>query len=126
MEQNNFKNMFRDLSKKAVSIGEVYSQDAINASLENIILTNKGDRIFNPNFGSILTTVPFEILDFQNSIELLDILLRDIRRWEKRIIIIEDEIKMNIISQENKMYLLIPYIIKQNGKSGAFSKEFLF
>ena len=126
--QNSFfdKSKFwaRDVSKDSINLGEVYNETAINVSLENILLTLRGERIFHPNFGTILPAVPFEILDYSSAEELLDILIRDIRRWEKRILIVTDQIELDIQLDENALILVIPYIIKRTGLTGTFSKKF--
>ena len=114
-----------DVSKGVVSEGYVYDGKAINVSLENILLTSRGERLFNVGFGSILGAVPFESLDFRNAEELLDIIIRDIRRWENRIILVTDEIKMDILRDENSFTLVIPYVIKRTGLTGTFARKII-
>lgn len=51
------------------------TRDQIKANLINFLLTNKGERIFNPNFGANLRALLFEniidnsLLDLKNHIE---------------------------------------------------------
>jgi phage baseplate assembly protein W len=43
-----------DLSKKPFSQVQVTDAAAISQSMEAIIMTSKGERVFNPNFGLVL------------------------------------------------------------------------
>jgi len=112
-----------DIHKKAVSVGKAYNDDAINQSIENIIATLRGERIFNPRFGTILPIVPFEVLDYQNAVDLLDIIVRAIRRWEKRIIVLENQIELNVLTEENALTIQIPYVVRRSGLTSTFSRK---
>jgi len=112
-----------DIHKKVISVGEAYNQDAINQSIENILSTLRGERVFNLKFGTILPRVPFEEIGYQDAVDLLDRLVRAIKRWEKRVIVLENQIEMNVLTEENAITLVIPYMVKRSGLTSTFSKK---
>jgi phage baseplate assembly protein W len=112
-----------DIHKGARRIGEAFDEDAINLSIENILMTNPGERLFLPNFGSPLTAMIFETIDQTNGELLLDAIITAIRDWETRIIILEEQIRMDVRVDENALILVIPYRINRNGLIGTFSRK---
>jgi len=64
------------LSGKAVFNSTFQTKDAIKANLINYILTGKGERYFNPTFGSGLRNLIFENINRDNLSEL-EFLMRD-------------------------------------------------
>lgn len=48
------------------------TKDQIKANLINFMLTNKGERLFNPNFGADLRNVLFNTIDLQDQNDLKD------------------------------------------------------
>jgi phage baseplate assembly protein W len=112
-----------DISKGPTVVGEVLNEDAINVSIENILSTLRGERLFSPYFGSTLPLQVFEQIDVSIAENLLDELLDAIALWEDRITIIKSEIELNILTNENTLTLLIPYIINRNGLTGRFSRK---
>ena len=82
-----------------------------------------GERLFNVGFGSILPVQVFSQLNFNQAEQLLNELVRSINIWESRVEVVEDQIKVNIDTQNNSMVLVIPYIIKRNGFTGTFSRK---
>jgi len=63
-------------SGKAVFNSTYQTKDAIKANLINYILTGKGERYFNPTFGSGLRNLIFENINRDNLTEL-EFLIRD-------------------------------------------------
>ena len=52
------------LNGNAVFVPTYQTRDQIKANLVNYLLTNKGERVFNPNFGGDLRNLLFEnVLD---------------------------------------------------------------
>jgi hypothetical protein len=112
-----------DLHKQPLTKGEAYDEDVINLSIENILSTLRGERLFNENFGSILPLVVFEQLDYNSTFDLLESILTAIRRFEKRVTVLKDQVELNILTNENAFTLIIPYIINRTGLSNTFSKK---
>ena len=113
----------QDISKNLISDGYVYNEQAINNSLENILLTLTGERIFNVGFGSILPAQTFSQVSFSQAETLLTELVNVIGFWENRINVVESEIEMIIDKHKNSVILVIPYVISRNGMTGTFSRK---
>ena len=114
-----------DMAKNTKKTGEVVNENAINVSIENILLTNYGERIFLPDFGSPIPLVIFETLNENNGERLLNDIIEAIKKWESRITLIEEDIRMNVKLEENTLNLIIPYKIKRNGLTGTFSRKII-
>ena len=112
-----------DMSKNVLSKGEEFDEKAINLSIENILSTIIGERVFSPLFGSVLPVTVFEHLNQITAEELLNNLLDAIALWETRVVVITNEIKMNVLTQENALTLIIPYQIIRTELTGTFSKK---
>lgn len=112
-----------DISKSVKVEGEVFDDKAINVSIENILSTLRGERLFSPYFGSTLPNQSFEQIDIFNAEDLLIELLEAIELWEDRITIVRNQIEMNILTNEQSMTLVLPYIINRNGLTGRFSRK---
>lgn len=58
------------LNGDAVFVPTYETKDQIKANLINYLLTNKGERVFNPNFGADLRALLFESID-DSSLDIL-------------------------------------------------------
>lgn len=114
-----------DLSKKALSVGEVVDKDVINQSIEAILMTGIGERVFE-DFGSLLSTVVFENLDSNSAENLLDSIINTIVTYEKRITIVSDVCSLNISRTNHSLTLKIVYFINVDGSSAEFNKKIVF
>jgi phage baseplate assembly protein W len=112
-----------DLSKNVITVGESQDEKAINESIENILLTSPGERLFNPNFGVGLNNFVFEQLTKESAYKMLDIIVANLKRWESRITIIEDDIVLRILKDSNTIIITIPYLINNTGEIGSFAKK---
>ena len=121
-QQQDIGNWAYDLAKRTLSKGECFDEDVINLSIENIIATLRGERVFNPNFGTILPLITFELLDYESAQDLVRILLRAIRMFERRITVIESDVMINILTEQNAFELTIPYRINRNELIHTFNK----
>jgi phage baseplate assembly protein W len=72
------------ISDSQGDVKRVYNADAVKASVMNILLTRKGERVMNPEFGCGLQDFVFDALDK----DFIDLVARqiksDIRRFEDR------------------------------------------
>ena len=114
-----------DLSKDVLTKGEIYDVDVINQSIEMILTTKKGERVFNPFYGSVLPLVIFENITTRNGDAVLDQVIKDIEEWEDRITIDPQRAKLSIKPDENSLRLTIPYTINKNGITSSFDKKVL-
>lgn len=73
-------NQYVELTKDSV-----INVEAIYQSIHNILATRKRERIFNPDFGSLVDTYLFEPIDDVTSLGLYSVITDAIKRWEPRI-----------------------------------------
>ena len=95
---------FKDLSvtfkKHPVSDDLVVVKDkaAIIQSIRNLLLTNKGERPFQPQLGSDIYRLLFEPLDFGTAGSIRDNIIRTLKKYEPRIFIDECIVEPNMES----------------------------
>jgi len=112
-----------DLDKDLVKNGEISDIQVINRSIESILSTEYGERIFNPSYGSSFKKMLHEKLSKNNAELILNNAIDSIKKWEDRIIIIESKCKIIVNLSENSIMLYIPYIIKKSKVSSTFNKK---
>lgn len=123
---NYFLNNFAlDLNKKVLTNVDAVDKDVIHQSLEAILLTGVGERVFE-DFGSFLQTILFHRLDENNAENLLDEIISTISRYENRITIISNSCALNISRATQTMRLKIVYYINSDGAVGEFNKKIVF
>lgn len=82
---------FRDLNiafkKHPVTDDVVVSKDAvaIKQAIVNVLLTNKGERLFNPTYGSDIRSYLFEPLDYGTAAQVNSSIRYTLARFEPRI-----------------------------------------
>lgn len=70
-------------------------EEAIRNSLRNILLTNKGERLFNPDFGGNIRELLFDNIGL-GSKEIIEANVESIiKNYEPRIILIKTEISLS-------------------------------
>lgn len=65
----------------------VQNLDSVEQALENILNTNKGERIFNPEFGINLDTYLGELVSEDTSVQIFTTLVRGIPAMDSRIVL---------------------------------------
>ena len=60
------------------------NENAIARSVRNIILTNPGEKIFDPNFGSNVSNILFETVDDITSVSIQDEIEKSLKNYEPR------------------------------------------
>lgn len=76
--------MFSDISKDKTSSLTV-DISAIHQSITAILLTNKGERIFNPEFGASIEELLFGLVDDDTALSIFNQVINDIEMYEPRI-----------------------------------------
>ena len=90
-----FTHSFKDFSltfkKHPVTDDLVVTKDAaaIQQALTTLLLTSKGERLFNPELGSSLRRFLFEPLDYATASLIKSAILETIKEYEPRVIVIE-------------------------------------
>ena len=70
------------LNGDAVFVPTYFTRDQIKANLVNYLLTNKGERVFKPNFGADLRSLLFENMQDISNAELKNTIQDDITTFE--------------------------------------------
>jgi phage baseplate assembly protein W len=113
----------RDIAKNITRDGNVINEDAISQSIEMIIATTPGERLFKPEFGTLTWATLFEDFTVAGGERLIDDIVAAIRKYEDRVEVLESDITLQMNQNENSMLLSIPYVIKRNGKVSRFDKK---
>ena len=82
-----FKDINITFKKHPVTNDLVVSRDAsaIKQAIVNLLLTNKGERLMNPDYGSDIRSYLFEPLDYGTASQIKRNIISTIDRWEPRI-----------------------------------------
>ncbi len=112
-----------DLSKKALSVSDVYDSQALLQSVENIILTIPGERVFQLDFGSPLMTTTFRNINEQNGERLLDAIIDAINKFEPRVRVISSKCVLQLIPSQNSLNIEIPFIVLKSGAYLEYNKK---
>ncbi len=82
-----FKDININFKKHPVTGDLVVSKDAsaIKQAIVNLLLTNRGERLFQPKYGSDIRSQLFEPLDYATSANLKRLILYSIQQFEPRI-----------------------------------------
>lgn len=102
---------YRDVNK---SLNEA----AINQSLYSLLNTQKGERVFNLNYGCNLRSYLFEPMDEFTAKNILEDIKLAIAIWEPRVKIIELNIDINY--DESAYFIVLEYEILNSKKTGTF------
>ena len=85
--QLSFKDLNITFKKHPVTNDVVVSKDAsaIKQAIVNLLLTNKGERLMNPNYGSDIRKYLFEPIDYGTSQQIVGGIQTAIEKYEPRI-----------------------------------------
>ena len=84
-----FKYININFKKHPVTNDLVVSRDAsaIKQSIVNLLLTNRGERLFQPEYGSDIRSQLFEPLDYATAANVKRLILYSIQQFEPRIVV---------------------------------------
>ena len=82
-----FKDVNITFNKHPVTGDVVVSKDAsaIKQAIVNLLLTNKGEKLFDPDYGSDIRSYLFEPLDYATANQVQSNIRYTIGKWEPRI-----------------------------------------
>lgn len=115
-----------DLAKKVSSQSDVVDKAAINQSIECILMTEQYERVFEPNFGSFLSSIVFERLNNDNAEKLLDAIISLVTKYENRITVVSELCTMNVSQNDHMISLKLVYVINSDNTPGEFNKKIVF
>ena len=82
---------------------------AISRSIQNIVFTNRGEKFFDPDFGSDVTRTLFENVDEVTALNIKDDIENSIKNYEPRVELVEVAVVPDY--DGNQFYATITYII---------------
>jgi phage baseplate assembly protein W len=83
------------------------------SNLKNLLLTRKGERLFQPEFGSNVYSLLFENIDINIESKLVDTLTEDINFWLPYIVI--DNIGVDSNQDRNSVRIEIRFRVTEQG-----------
>ena len=102
-------------SAPAVFIQVYSNKDALKANLINWFLTNRGERIMNPNFGANLRSYIFEAIN-QNTFESLEMKIEDdVKNFFPQVNVQNLEVVGN--QEYNRIKIILTYFVSQFNSS---------
>ena len=92
-----FKDLNITFKKHPVTNDVVVSKDAsaIKQAIVNVLLTNKGERLMNPRYGSDIRRFFFEPLDYGTAFQIKGNIRDTLERFEPRINVLDIKCKLN-------------------------------
>lgn len=88
---------------------KLYGIESIYQSIYNILSTNKGERIFLPEFGSDLEDYLFELVTDITAFNILNRVVEAIERWEPRVNLLYNQCSVTPIYEENKYDVILVF-----------------
>ena len=115
-----FSDFLNSFTKTPVGnqLARVTNERSINQSLKNLILTNLGERLFQPNIGSNILATLFENNYEENLNDIEFYVENTIRNSEKRVNLIE--VTASNTEQENEILINIVYNTINNPEPVTF------
>mgnify|MGYP001464356582 CR=1 FL=1 len=104
-----FKDININFKKHPVTNDLVVSRDAsaVKQAIINLLLTNKGERLFQPDYGSDIRSQLFEPLDFATCAVIKNSILYTLNTFEPRIAVSKLDVKPNF--QDNGFMVTMEY-----------------
>ena len=95
-----FKDLSLSFAKNKVTEDLLVKKEdaAVKQAVLNILLTNKGERVYDAQYGSDVRTYLFEPLDFGTAGSIKDEIVRTLKRYEPRVTIQECLVEPNFDS----------------------------
>ncbi len=95
-----FKDLSLSFAKNKVTEDLLVKKEdaAVKQAVLNILLTNKGERLYDAQYGSNVRTYLFEPLDFGTAGSIKDEIVRTLKRYEPRVTIQECLVEPNFDS----------------------------
>lgn len=120
------KNYALDISKKTFQKGQIVDKDVIKQSIETILMTERYERVFEPDFGFNLSNIVFERLNESEAENLLTSIIRHVSKYENRIRVLPNACRMNINQSQHTIDINLVYVIIAEGTVDNFNRRLVF
>jgi uncharacterized protein len=98
------------------------TKDQIKSNLINLLLTYKGERILNPEFGADLPRILFEPINEDTSQKIQNQIIASTNLYIPEITIINIEVTPD--TDKNTIYVMVSYIINLSGTKDQIIIDF--
>lgn len=107
-----YSDFYNDFTKNPLTndIARKANEDSVKQSIRNIILTNKGERPFYPEFGSNIRNMLFENITPDRLIIMKDIIKEAIKNYEPRANVINVDVIANYDSNDVVVFIVFNVI----------------
>ena len=89
------------------------TEEQVVSNLKNLLLTRKGERVFQPEFGSNVYSLLFENIDIDIESKMVDTLTEDINFWLPYIVI--DNIDVDSNQDRNSVRIELRFRVTEQG-----------
>ena len=97
--------------------------DQIKSNLINLLLTNKGERLFNPEFGADLKLALFEQINDSTLATIRNLITTNVNMFIPEITV--SNINIAVEEESNKISIVIQYKINLSGTADQITVEFI-
>jgi phage baseplate assembly protein W len=97
--------------------------DQIKSNLVNLLLTDKGERVFNPDFGADLKKALFEVEVDDTYSYIQDLITTNVEYFVPEVQIIEVQVLPN--EDNNSISVTVRYKLKISGNSDEITVQFI-
>jgi len=109
--------VYSDVSNKPSKSEKVINEHAVYQALDNLLSTEKGERLFLPNFGAELRKLLFEPIDEMTAFLIKSKLIESIQIWEPRV----ELITLSVIPYPDDNLYVVNLIFKIKGLEGTYN-----
>lgn len=118
--------IYSDLNQNTPTVAPLlYGLDSVYQSITNILSTATHTRLFNPEFGSELETLLFDIMDDMTVSKLFNAVVRAISKWDSRVVIDYTESNVTPNIKDNKYELLLVFRISGAEETYEYKGELI-
>ena len=96
--------------------------DQLKYNIINFLLTNKGERPFQPNFGADLRSLVFEQITPETAVDIEDLIRSGIEAYFPNVII--TDLKITLYNDANSVNINISYDIVKSNQTDQISLNF--
>lgn len=118
--------IYSDLNKNYGVLGTISplseDEDAINDSIDNILTTIPGERLFNPHFGANVMNRVFDPINNHTSFAMMTDMIVAINQWEPRIRLLMDQSTIRAIPDENRYEITLRYEVILSRQVGDYRR----
>lgn len=111
LKEELFSDFFDDLDIHPIKkdLIRYTNEEAVKASIRNLLLTNRGDRLFNPTLGSDIRSMLFENFSVATESVMADLVKTTIENYEPRANILD--VKVTSVIDENLLLVTITFSV---------------